>query len=59
MSAIKIEIQTAKTELAYFKVSIKNKVVAMGKTMEEMEKGLHGCSDDVATLQCTVQQLSN
>lgn len=58
MSAIKLEIQAAKTELAYFKVAIKNEVAAMGNTMEEMEKGLSGCSDDVAILQRTVQQLS-
>lgn len=36
MSAIRIEIQAAKTELANFKVAIKNEVAVMGNTMEEM-----------------------
>lgn len=58
MSAIKLETQAAKTELANFKVAIKNDVAAMGNTMEEMEKGLSGCSDDVAIPQRTVQRLS-
>lgn len=57
MSVIKLEIQAAKTELSNFKAAIKNEVTMMENTMEEVEKGLSGCSDDIV-LQRSVQQLS-
>lgn len=40
MPAIKVEIQAAKTEL------FKNKVAVMENAIEQMDKGLSGCSDD-------------
>uniref|UniRef100_A0A3B4C811 Reverse transcriptase domain-containing protein n=1 Tax=Pygocentrus nattereri TaxID=42514 RepID=A0A3B4C811_PYGNA len=59
ISAIKQEMQDAKTEISNFKTDIRKDVEAMENTMEQMERGLSGCSDDVVALQRTVQQLSN
>lgn len=56
MSTIKQENQATKTELLSFKTAIQNQVTAMENTMSE--RGLSGCSDGVADLRNTVQQLS-